>query len=216
MNEHGAYVEDELSLLDMINFFQRQKYTLLVTFVLLALVTLLVALSRPTVYLSEVDLLIGKNYYAEARALVEQANKPNEAIEQIKYIYGKQAEIENVRNTSIIKIKVKNSHKEVAENISNAIVKSIMDDEAKQVELKKAEFLALLKAIGSSNTQQALELVTEVSKSYHTKMLSSTTTKLDFGGQLKQILGIGFLLSLVVALFVALLKDQLKRAIGQI
>ncbi len=216
MNEHRAYVEDELSLLDVINFFQRQKHTLLVTFGLLILVTLLIALSRPTVYLSEVDLLVGKNYYAEARAIIEQTNKPNEAIEQIKYIYGSQAEIENVRNTNIIKIKVKNARKELAEDISNGIVKSIMDDEAKQVELRKAEFLALLKVIGSTNTQQALELVSEASKSYHTKTLSIANTRLAFGGQLKQILGIGFILSLVVALFVALLKDQFKRAIGQV
>lgn len=214
MNERRAYVEDELSLLDVINFFQRQKVTLLLTFGLLVSVTLMVALSRPTVYLSEVDLLVGKNYYAEARALVDWTNQPSEAIEQIKYIYGQQAKIENVRNTSIIKIKVKNTRKEVAENISNGIVQSIMDDEVKRTGLRKAEFLALLKVIGTANPQQALELVTEASKSYHTKTLSSTTTRLAFGGQLKQILGIGFLLSLVIALFFALLKDQFKRAIG--
>ena len=212
--QENVYMEDELSLWDVINFFRRQKSILLRGFVVFYSIVLLVAITRPTVYLTEVDLLLGRSYLSADAQIVraEQGYKPSEAIEQTKYIYGKEAEIDNVRNTNIIKIKVENESKTASESIAKKIVTSIIDDEKKQLEMRKTEFVSLLKAISVSDgsTKQVLDMLNEASKSYNTKILSNETIKLTFSGQLKQILGLGFVLSGLLAFCVAFIRDQLN------
>ena len=205
--------EDELSLLDIIQFFKRQKFLMLKVFLILFSFCLVFAFSRPTLYLNEVDLLIGKNYYNS-----NSNSNSNEVIEQIKFIYGKDVDIENVRNTNIIRVKATDLSAELAEKKAKNVVESIVDEEAKQIDLKKTEFESLLKVVGDNvlNKKQTLDLLGEAANTNKTKVLSNETTKLVFGGKWKQALGIGFFISLLLALLLAVLRDQYSKLITKI
>ena len=114
INEINNQNNDEIEIIDIWRFFQRQfAFIAVITFSLMA-IALVYGITRPTVWQSSVSLIIGEKYFL-------QQQLPIESFEEIKYKYSKNATISQVKNTRIVEISATTLSKEQSlENINAA------------------------------------------------------------------------------------------------
>ena len=103
--------DDELSILDVLNFLKRQYKNIILIFVLSFILVVAFLLSRPTLYVSEGSLIVGRDI---------------EAPDQIKYLYSSQATITPIKNTAIIKISSTSTNESISSKSVNETIEKII------------------------------------------------------------------------------------------
>ncbi|MBU3629292.1 hypothetical protein [Polynucleobacter sp. AP-Reno-20A-A9] len=196
--------EDELSIVDVWNFLNRQYKTIILIFSTLTLMVLVFAFTRPTLYESTANILVGERFYFNGQQVIEP-------VDQMKYIYTKNATINPIKNTRVVQVSSKNvSIDESKTNVRN-MVDEIINAHKKILSEKRKEFIKLLTAVKQDN-KQVVSLIDTASTSTESKQIGETeTTTLKYSGQLNKILGGGIALSIFLALSISVLIDLIQR-----
>jgi uncharacterized protein involved in exopolysaccharide biosynthesis len=196
--------EDELSIVDVWNFLNRQYKTIILIFSTLTLMVLVFAFTRPTLYESTANILVGERFYFNGQQVIEP-------VDQMKYIYTKNATINPIKNTRVVQVTSKNvSIDESKTNVRN-MVDEIINAHKKILSEKREEFIKLLTAVKQDN-KQVVSLIDTASTSTESKQIGETeTTTLKYSGQLNKILGGGIALSIFLALSISVLIDLIQR-----
>jgi hypothetical protein len=205
MNEMKYEIaDDELSIVDVLNFLKRQyKNIILISILSFSLVCVYI-FTRPTIYESSADVVIGtKFFFANANA---NANaNAIETLEQVKYLYSSKANITPIKNTSIVRVIAKNTNKDASEKAVEETIGEIIKKHKEYLQEKKDEAIQLLKLTNNSNKESTTELIDKISASSTTKQATAiTTATLTYSGMLKKGLGLGFIGSIFLAFFVAI------------
>ena len=197
--------DDELSALDVWNFLKRQYKNIILIFVVSFSLVIIFLLTRPTLYVSEASLIIGKDI---------------ESPDQIKYLYSSEAAITPIKNTAIIKISSTSSD---SKNSISAVEKTIEKIVFRHDELlieRKEQAIKLLKAIQNDSKRELVDLINKSSQLSSTKQASPITSNtLAHSGLMKKGLGLGLFGSVLLALFAAFCFEfiaKIKKSIKSI
>ena len=147
-------------------------------------------LTRPTLYVSEASLIIGKDIETPA---------------QVKYLYSSEAIITPLNNTAIIKISSTSADsKDSMTAVEKTIEKIIFKHDELLVE-RRDQAIKLLKVIQHDRNKELVDLIYQSSRLSSTKQVSPITSNtLPYSGLMKKGLGLGLLGSIFLALFVAI------------
>jgi preprotein translocase subunit SecF len=194
--------DDELSIVDVLNFLKRQYKNIILIFILSFSLVCVYIFTRPTIYESSADVVVGtKFFFANANA---NANAI-ETSEQIKYLYSSKANITPIKNTSVVRVIAKNTNKDASEKAVEETIGEIIKKHKEYLQEKKDEAIQLLKLTNNSNKENATELIDKISASSTTRQATAiTTATLTYSGMLKKGLGLGFIGSIFFAFFVAI------------
>lgn len=188
--------EAVIGIEDIIYFIGRQYRTIILVFVACTIISAIFIFTRPDIYKSSIDIMIGtKNYFTGS------INSYSiETPEQIKYIHSNSnIEITPIKNTSIIRVTATTNDasqsKFLATNTAEKIVNlhNIMLD----------EFLSGLsnnKDLKKSATTSPSRIIGDIQNSI-----------IAFGQPIERRLLFALICSALVALIYAILKDILKR-----
>ena len=202
--------EDELELIDIWYFIQRQRLFLAIVFLSIAALTFTYAITRPTTWQSRVSLVVGERLFF----LQQQQQQQIEGSDEIKYRYSQNAVINPIKNTRIIEITITANSKDLAVEQVNKTMNEIIANHKQILEDKKIEFVSLLSAISNDNVNKTelVRLLDNASNSTLTKQLSDISTEeKPYSGMLLKILGIGSFIGLALAFLLAAIKDYLER-----
>ncbi len=190
MNEIKYNDNDELSVLDVLNFLKRQYKNIIIIFVISLSLVIIFLLTRPTLYVSEASLIIGKDIETPA---------------QVKYLYSSEAIITPLNNTAIIKISSTSADsKDSMTAVEKTIEKIIFKHDELLVE-RRDQAIKLLKVIQNDRNKELVDLIFQSSRLSSTKQVSPITSNtLPYSGLMKKGLGLGLLGSIFLALFVAI------------
>ncbi len=103
--------DDELSVVDVLNFLKRQYKNIILIFILSFSLVCVYIFTRPTIYVSEGSLIVGRDI---------------ETPDQIKYLYSSEATITPIKNTSIIKISSTNTNENFSKKAVNETIEKII------------------------------------------------------------------------------------------
>lgn len=192
--------DDELSIVDVLNFLKRQYKNIILIFILSFSLVCVYIFTRPTIYESSADVVVGtKFFFANANA------NTIETSEQIKYLYSSKANITPIKNTSVVRVIAKNTNKDASEKAVEETIGEIIKKHKEYLQEKKDEAIQLLKLTNNSNKENATELIDKISASSTTRQATPiTTATLTYSGVLKKGLGLGFIGSIFFAFFVAI------------
>ena len=198
MSEIKYNDNDELSVLDVWNFLKRQYKSIILIFVISFSLVCVYIFTRPTIYESSADVVIGtKFFFANANAI--------ETSEQIKYLYSSKANITPIKNTSVVRVIAKNTNKDASEKAVEETISEIIKKHKEYLQEKKDEAIQLLKLTNNGNKESTTELIDKISASSTTKQATAiTTAALTYSGMLKKGLGLGFIGSIFLAFFIAI------------
>ena len=202
--------EDELELIDIWYFIQRQRLFLAIVFLSIAALTFTYAITRPRTWQSRVSLVVGERLFF----LQQQQQQQIEGSDEIKYRYSQNAVITPIKNTRIIEITNTANSKDLAVEQVNKTMNEIIVNHKQIFEDKKIEFVSLLSAISKDNANKTelVRLLDNASNSTLTKQLSDISTEeKPYSGMLLKILGIGSFIGLALAFLLAAIKDYLER-----
>ena len=190
--------DDELSIVDVLNFLKRQYKNIILIFILSFSLVCVYIFTRPTIYESSADLVVGtKFFFANANAI--------ETSEQIKYLYSSKANITPIKNTSVVRVIAKNTNKDASEKAVEETISEIIKKHKEYLQEKKDEAIQLLKLTNNSNKENTTELIDKISASSTTRQATAiTTATLTYSGMLKKGLELGFIGSIFFAFFVAI------------
>ena len=199
--------EDELELIDIWYFIQRQRLFLAIVFLSIAALTFTYAITRPTTWQSRVSLVVGERLFFLQQQQIEGSD-------EIKYRYSQNAVITPIKNTRIIEITNTANSKDLAVEQVNKTMNEIIVNHKQIFEVKKIEFVSLLSAISKDNANKTelVRLLDNASNSTLTKQLSDISTEeKPYSGMLLKILGVGSFIGLALAFLLAAIKDYLER-----
>ena len=208
-NTHIENNDDEIDLKTVVDFLKRQLNILVATFTVTLLVTLTYALSMPTLYQSKVSVLIGEKMYF----LQQQQQNLIENIEELKYT-NVDLTINAIKNTRFVEVSAIGDSVEISQIKLKQAIENITNKHNELLTKKRAEFAELLKVVASTgtNTNELINLLDNASNSNKTKTTSSlSTTTLRYSGRFTQIVGVGFIVALSLALFFGLIKDLIEK-----
>jgi uncharacterized protein involved in exopolysaccharide biosynthesis len=182
--------DDELSMLDVWNFLKRQYKNIILIFVISFCIACVYIFTRPTIYVSEGSLILGRDI---------------ETPDQIKYLYSTEATITPIKNTSIIKISSTNTNENFSKKVVNETIEKIIQRHDELLIDRKERLIKLIKATQNDGKRELIDLINKSSQLSTTKKTGSiTTATLTFGGVLKKGLGLSFIGSIFLALFLAI------------
>jgi uncharacterized protein involved in exopolysaccharide biosynthesis len=185
--------DDELSILDVLNFLKRQYKNIILIFVLSFILVVAFLLSRPTLYVSEGSLIVGRDI---------------EAPDQIKYLYSSQATITPIKNTAIIKISSTSTNESISSKSVNETIEKIIQRHDELLADRKEQAIKLLQATQNDGKKELIDLINKSSQLSATKKAGPiTTATLTYSGILKKGLGLGLIGSMFFALMLALIID---------
>ena len=209
--KYQSAAADELSILDVWNFLKRQYKNIILIFVVSFSLICLYIFTRPTIYESSADLVVGtKFFFANANANPNANPNANaiEPLEQIKYLYSSKADIALIRNTSVVRVISKNTNQDSSRKAVEETINEIVKKHKEYLQEKKDEAVQLLKLTTNGNKESTSELIDKISASSTTKQATAiTTTMLTYSGTLKIGLGLGLVGSMFFALLFALIID---------
>jgi uncharacterized protein involved in exopolysaccharide biosynthesis len=182
--------DDELSIVDVLNFLKRQyKNIILISILSFSLVCVYI-FTRPTIYVSEGSLIVGRDI---------------ETPDQIKYLYSSEATITPLKNTSIIKISSTNTNENFSKKAVNETIEKIIQRHDEMLIDRKEQSIQLIKATQNDSKRGLIDLINKSSQLSTTKKTGPiTTATLTYSGMLKKGLGLGFIGSIFLAFFVAI------------
>jgi uncharacterized protein involved in exopolysaccharide biosynthesis len=203
--------DDEIDLKTVVDFVKRQFKLMSLTFIAILIIAIAYALSKPTLYQSNVSLVIGERMYFLQQ---QQQQQLIENIDEIKYSL-KDISVTQIKNTRIVELQATNESADVAQQSINLAVDKLIRNHNDLLIKKKSEFIELFKSISSSavNKTELINLLDNASNSNKTRITSSvSTTTLRYSGRFTQITGIGFIIALISALVFGLTKDWIDKS----
>jgi uncharacterized protein involved in exopolysaccharide biosynthesis len=209
MNEQNYVADDEISLLDIYEFFSRHFITLCVVFVACFGSVAAYLLSQPTIYKTTVQLTIGKDLFFTTVNLPTNASTINliESAEQTKHRFGSTVRIDAVKNTGILDIVAERTASESSLNDAVSVANQIVDEHKRLREQKVEQFKMLLSATAPSQSE-LMRVVDAAASSTPTRITNEPqTVALPYRGLLYKGLGIGIFAAAFVALLFALALD---------
>jgi len=182
--------DDELSIVDVLNFLKRQYKNIILIFILSFSLVCVYIFTRPTMYVSEGSLIVGRDI---------------ETPDQIKYLYSSEATITPIKNTSIIKISSSNTNENFSKKAVNETIEKIIQRHDELLIDRKEQSIQLIKATQNDSKRELIDLINKSSQLSTTKKTGPiTTATLTYNGMLKKGLGLGFIGSIFFAFFVAI------------
>ena len=134
----NTYIEnnyDEIDLRKVVDFVKRQFKLMGLTFIAILIIAIAYALSKPTLYQSNVSLVVGERMYS----LQQQ---PIENIDEIKYAL-KDISVNQIKNTRIIELQATKESAEIAQQSINLAVDKLIRNHNDLLIKKKNEFIEL-------------------------------------------------------------------------
>jgi uncharacterized protein involved in exopolysaccharide biosynthesis len=179
--------DSELNFQDVLTFLKEQYKNILLIFISIFIVCLIYIFSRPTLYKSSSNLLIGKDI---------------ESVEQIRFLYSSETEINLIKNTSIIEIISKSIDLEKSKVNVNETINRILSSHEQIRNNKILQASLLLKAIQNDSKKELLDVLEKSSAINSTRQITQLSTEtLKFSGLLKK----GIIYSLLIALILSFL-----------
>ena len=195
MNDNNAY-DSDLTIEDVVIFLKEQYKTICITFLVCILCSCVYLFTRPTLYESRADLMVGNAI---------------ESADQIKYLYSNDAQINPIKNTSIIQVIATSNSAELSKQAVADTVKRIIDRHNDLFLEKKKRAIDLIKATNNNN-KQLFELIDTTSTLTSTKEVNPISTiSLPYSGLLKKGLIISFSLSVLFSLLLSLALHYLRK-----
>lgn len=195
--------DDELSIVDVLNFLKRQYKNIILIFILSFSLVCVYIFTRPTMYVSEGSLIIGRDI---------------ETPDQIKYLYSSEATITPIKNTSIIKISSTNTNENFSKKAVNETIEKIIQRHDELLIDRKEQSIQLIKATQNDSKRELIDLINKSSQLSTTKKTGPITTATHtYNGMLKKGLGLGFIGSIFFAFFVAIGLEfiiKIRKTIG--
>lgn len=204
--------DDELSILDVMDFFKRQHKNIILIFILSFSLVCVYIFTRPTIYESSADVVVGTRFFF-ANANANANANAIETLEQIKYLYSSKANIAPIKNTSVVKVIAKNTNQDASEKAVEETISQIVKKHKEYLQEKKEEAVQLLKLTNNSSKESTTELIDRISASSTTKQATAiTTATLSYSGMLQKGLWVGLIGSAFFALLLALMIDYITKA----
>jgi uncharacterized protein involved in exopolysaccharide biosynthesis len=148
-NEKSAtYADDEISLIDVWHFLQRQRKVILTVVFIITALSFSYAITRPTLFQAKASITVGERLY------FLQQQQQIEGSEEIKYRYSSLANISPIKNTRIIEITTTSEHVGIAEENLRKTISQILQSHDEIFEQKKVEFSSLLNTITHDNVNK--------------------------------------------------------------
>ena len=204
--ETVTYTDDEISLVDVWHFLQRQRKVILIVFSVITAISFSYAITRPTLYQAKASITVGERLYFLQQQI--------EGFEEIKYRYSSLANISSIKNTRIIEITTTSEQAKLAEEDLRKTISQILQSHDEIFEQKKAEFSSLLSTIthDNLNKRELISLLDSAATSTRTKQFAeSTTVVMPYSGIFIKIFGIGTVAGIFLALILAGLIDYIQR-----
>ena len=215
--ETVTYTDDEISLVDVWHFLQRQRKVILIVFSVITAISFSYAITRPTQYIFQRTISIG---YIDGIT-------PIESYEQIAYRYSTTQqkkslqnvpiiEIKQIKNTRYIEIKSTSEKIEIAENSLKKVTSDLLQTHDEIINNKEHALADTLNKVTESSTKNEVsELVKLVSKSINTtksiQLLEQSADVEAYSGKFIKIFGIGTVAGIFLALILAGLIDYIQR-----
>lgn len=206
--ETVTYTDDEISLVDVWHFLQRQRKVILIVFSVITAISFSYAITRPTLYQAKASITVGERLY------FLQQQQQIEGSDEIKYRYSSLANISPIKNTRIIEITTTSEQAKLAEEDLRKTISQILQSHDEIFEQKKAEFSSLLSTIthDNLNKRELISLLDSAATSTRTKQFAeSTTVVMPYSGKFIKIFGIGTAAGIFLALILAGLIDYIQR-----
>jgi len=211
MNEQNYVTDDEISLLDIYEFFRRHIATLCVVFVVCFGSVAAYFFAQPTLYKTTVQLTIGKDFFFIDNRTLEKNLLLIESAEEVKHRYGSDVRIDVVKNTGILNIVSERESSNESLDIAISVANKIVADHKALREEKVKQFQMLLSAT-TPNQSELMKVVDTASSSTPTRITNNpNTVALSYSGQLGKGLAIGFFAAVFIALLFALTLDVIKK-----
>lgn len=207
--ETVTYTDDEISLVDVWHFLQRQRKVILIVFSVITAISFSYAITRPTLYQAKASITVGERLY-----FLQQQQQQIEGSDEIKYRYSSLANISPIKNTRIIEITTTSEQAKLAEEDLRKTISQILQSHDEIFEQKKAEFSSLLSTIthDNLNKRELISLLDSAATSTRTKQFAeSTTVVMPYSGKFIKIFGIGTAAGIFLALILAGLIDYIQR-----
>jgi uncharacterized protein involved in exopolysaccharide biosynthesis len=204
--ETVTYTDDEISLVDVWHFLQRQRKVILIVFSVITAISFSYAITRPTLYQAKASITVGERLYLQQQQI--------EGSDEIKYRYSSLANISPIKNTRIIEITTTSEQAKLAEEDLRKTISQILQSHDEIFEQKKAEFSSLLSTIthDNLNKRELISLLDSAATSTRTKQFAeSTTVVMPYSGKFIKIFGIGTVAGIFLALILAGLIDYIQR-----
>ena len=198
---------DEIELIDIWRFFQRQFIFMAFTACSLTAFALAYGIMRPTLWQSSASLSIGEKYLLQQQTQIE-------SFEEIKYKYSKNTAISQVKNTRIIEISTTAESEEKSLADINVTISEIVRSHKQLSDDKRAELVGILHSLGLEKSPliDAIRVLDNASSATTTRQLGEiTTVEKPYGGLLQKTVALGTLLGGLVAVLLALARDFVAR-----
>ena len=215
--ETVTYSDDEISLINVWHFLQRQRKVILIVISVITAISLSYAITRPTLYQAKASIIVGERLYFLQQQ--QQQQQQIEGSEEIKYRYSSLANISPIRNTRIIEITTTSEQAQIAEQNLRKTINRILQSHDEIFEQKKAEFSSLLSSIthDNLNKRELISLLDSAATSTRTKQFDELAiTVMPYSGIFIKIFSIGSAAGIFFAFILAGLIDYIQRFKGQI
>ena len=199
--------EDSIGFQELYDFLVSQAKTILVVFFTVAILGTIYFVLRPVTYSSVANVEIGQI------TSPYKITAPLETQEEVAYKYSTFAQVSPVKGTRIVKISaVRLSPEESEESIINTI--NLITSSHEEILLNKEnnliKYLEILKVTDAKKSEY-LHLLEGASSTNMTRQISGIDTiKMPYGGKSKMFFILILVISLVVAIFCALIKNLIE------
>jgi capsular polysaccharide biosynthesis protein len=211
----NANTEDEIELIDVWRFIQRQQKLMVTVFLFTVAIALLFAITRPTTWQSHTSLIVGERFFfLQQQQQQQQQQQLIESIDELKYKFQSSVAITPIKNTRIIELSATDVSKEAALTQLKKTTESIIASHQQILDAKKNEFVKLLSAISRDDASKTemMRLLDNASNSSMTKQFSEVSIEeKQYSGLLIKATSIGLFVGLVLAVAIGLVKDYLDR-----
>ena len=199
--------EDSIGFQELYDFLVSQAKTILVVFFTVAILGTIYFVLQPVTYSSVANVEIGQI------TSPYKITAPLETQEEVAYKYSTFAQVSPVKGTRIVKISaVRLSPEESEESIINTI--NLITSSHEEILLNKEnnliKYLEILKVTDAKKSEY-LHLLEGASSTNMTRQISGIDTiQMPYGGKSKMFFILILVISLVVAIFCALIKNLIE------
>ena len=215
--ETVTYTDDEISLVDVWHFLQRQRKVILIVFSVITAISFSYAITRPTQYIFQRTISIGSIDGITPIETYEQIAYRYSTTQQKKYSQNEAIiELKKIKDTRYIEIKSTSEKIEIAENSLKKVFSELLQTHDEIIKNNEQVLIDTLnKMIESGFKNETSELVKLTNKSANvTKSIQLNEQTADveaYSGKFIKIFGIGTVAGIFLALILAGLIDYIQR-----
>lgn len=197
---------DCVDLFDVFALLKRQLRFAVSCFFLILLPPVVFVLFQPTIYQATAGVVIGGgDFFSRNDSLIE-------SVDEIEYRYKNIADVSRVGKSNIVNFSVKHKTYEGARQSLESAVSQLVDDHKLLYAKKRDVFLEFLRAAGNAGSLEYIKILDSASSTVSTSRVGlSSVQEIKFGGHMRSVVLVGFILALLFSVAAALLKDALAR-----